>query len=259
MPKPTLRAVAIPAEHGGWSLTLEPVILGLLVAPSASGFALGMVALLIFMSRTPGKIALVDRKRDHWRARSQWALLVAGVEVVLIVLFGVVAIATARAAFWWPLAVAAPLIAVELTFDIRSRSRRLAPELAGAAGVGSMAAAIALTAGATPGVATGLWLVIAARSVAAVSFVRVQLRRAKGQEYRVRHSDAGQLVAIGIAATGLALDFTPALAVGAVVFVALFDVIMVRRSPPPVPVLGSQQIVLGLLLVVVTGLAVRAP
>lgn len=28
----TLRAVAIPTEHGGWSLTLEPVLLGLLVA-----------------------------------------------------------------------------------------------------------------------------------------------------------------------------------------------------------------------------------
>jgi len=259
VPKPTLRAVAIPAEHGGWSLTLEPVILGLLVAPSASGFALGMVALLIFMSRTPGKIALVDRKRDHWRARSQWALLVAGGEVVLIVLFGVVAIATARAAFWWPLAVAAPLIAVELTFDIRSRSRRLAPELAGAAGVGSMAAAIALTGAATPEVAAGLWLVIAARSVAAVSFVRVQLRRAKGQDHRLWHSDVGQLVAVGLTTVGLALDITPALAVGAVAFVALFDVFMVRRPTVPAPVLGSQQVVLGLLVVIMTGLAVRAP
>ncbi|NND04465.1 MAG: hypothetical protein HKN91_16945, partial [Acidimicrobiia bacterium] len=37
----SLRAVAVPTEHGGWSLTLEPVILGLIVAPTGSGVALG--------------------------------------------------------------------------------------------------------------------------------------------------------------------------------------------------------------------------
>jgi hypothetical protein len=30
-----LRSVALPSEHGGWGLTLEPAVLGLLVAPSA--------------------------------------------------------------------------------------------------------------------------------------------------------------------------------------------------------------------------------
>ena len=32
-----LRTVALPVEHGGWGISLEPVVLGLLVAPSASG------------------------------------------------------------------------------------------------------------------------------------------------------------------------------------------------------------------------------
>lgn len=236
---------------------MEPVILGLLVAPSGSGYALGAVALLIFMSRTPGKVALVDRRRDHWRPRSQRAAMVASIELVLIGVLGAVAVVTAEASFWWPLAVAAPLFVGEVIFDIRSRGRRLVPELAGAIGAGSMAAAIALAGGAIAEVAAGLWLVIAARAVAAVSFVRVQLRRAKGQEFRLRSSDVGQLVAIGIATAGLVLDFVSAPAVGAVACVALFDVVMVRRPTVTVPVLGSQQVVLGLLVVIVTGLAVR--
>lgn len=238
---------------------MEPVILGLLVAPSPSGYALGVATLLVFVARTPIKVALVDRWRGHWRDRSQRAVFVAGIELVLVVVFGGVAVATAGAAFWWPLALAVPFVAVELWYDIRSRSRHLVAELAGAIGIGSMAAAIALTGGAASDVAAGLWLVIAARSTAAVAFVRVQLHRTKQQEHRVWHSDAGQAVAVVIATVGLVLGVVPPLAVAAIVAVAVFDLVMVRASPAPAPVLGSQQVVLGLLVVVVTGLAVPAP
>jgi hypothetical protein len=47
------RAVVIPSEHGGWGLTLEPVVLGLLVAPSIAGLAIGVAAFLAFLVRTP--------------------------------------------------------------------------------------------------------------------------------------------------------------------------------------------------------------
>src|SRR5438067_8458307 len=40
------RAVVIPSEHGGWGLTLEPALLGLLVAPSIAGGALAIAAFL---------------------------------------------------------------------------------------------------------------------------------------------------------------------------------------------------------------------
>ncbi len=47
-----LRPVALPTEHGGWSLTLEPVVLGLMVEPGWAGLALGTVAILGFVART---------------------------------------------------------------------------------------------------------------------------------------------------------------------------------------------------------------
>ena|SRR5438045_2599608 len=34
-----IRLVALPVEHGGWGLTLEPIALGLLLAPSEIGRA----------------------------------------------------------------------------------------------------------------------------------------------------------------------------------------------------------------------------
>ncbi|WP_426574944.1 hypothetical protein [Aquihabitans sp. McL0605] len=38
-PRSPLRAVALPAEHGGWGLTLEPGLLGLLITPVSLGSA----------------------------------------------------------------------------------------------------------------------------------------------------------------------------------------------------------------------------
>ena len=61
----TWRAVAIPSEHGGWGLTLEPALLGLLVAPSIAGAAIGLAAFLAFLVRTPLKTVLVDRVRHR--------------------------------------------------------------------------------------------------------------------------------------------------------------------------------------------------
>jgi hypothetical protein len=42
-----VRLVALPAEHGGWGLLLEPIALGLAVAPSLAGTFLGMFIVLL--------------------------------------------------------------------------------------------------------------------------------------------------------------------------------------------------------------------
>ena len=157
------RAVALPTEHGGWALTLEPVVLGLLVAPSGAGVALGLAALVAFVARTPTKIVLVDRWRRRHLARTRVATRVAAVELVVLTALLVVAWSTATAPFWVPLACAVPLVTLEVWFDMRSRSRRLVPELAGTIGIGSVAAAIVLAHGDSPSIAAAAWTVVAAR------------------------------------------------------------------------------------------------
>ncbi len=32
--KPNFKSIALPAEHGGWSLILEPLILAMILAPT---------------------------------------------------------------------------------------------------------------------------------------------------------------------------------------------------------------------------------
>jgi YwiC-like protein len=65
-----LRTVALPVEHGGWRISLEPVVLGLLVAPSATGLALGVATLGAFLARHPFKIVAGDRRRGRRFART---------------------------------------------------------------------------------------------------------------------------------------------------------------------------------------------
>ncbi len=255
----SVRSVAVPTEHGGWSLTLEPAVLGLLVEPSAAGLALAGVALTAFVARTPLKIALVDRLRKRRLGRTRLAERVAGVELAIAAVLLMLAAVTAEQAFWWPLAIAAPLVAIELWYDIRSRSRRLVPELAGSVGVAAVAAAIALAGGGDALVAAGQWCVAGARAIAAIPFVRVQLRRMKEQPHKVLTSDGAQLVAAMAGAVGYALDAVPLTGMIALIALAAVHIAQVRLPPPVVAALGAQQVVLGLSVVLTTALGVRAP
>jgi hypothetical protein len=256
-PRPALRAVALPAEHGGWSLTAEPVALGLLVSWSWPGLALGVAAMVAFVARTPLKVVLVDRWRHRWLPRTRLALAVAATEVAVLAALVAAAAAGAERPFWVPLALAAPLVAVELWFDMRSRSRRAVPELSGAVGIGSVAAAIALAGGTDGGLAAGLWAVVAARSVAAIPYVRTQLARGRHHAGPRWPSDLAQAAAVAAVAVAWAAGALPFAPVVAMAVLAAVNVAAVRLPPRPAVVIGIQQAVYGLGITVVTAVAVH--
>lgn len=248
----------MPTEHGGWSLTLEPVLLGLLVAWSWPGLALGAAAMLAFLARTPLKLVLVDRWRGRWLTRTTLAAQVAAMEVLVLAALGVAATSGGDKRFLWPLLAAAPLVVIELWFDMRSRSRRLLPELAGTVGISSVAAAIALADGAETSLALGLWVIVAARGTAAIPYARTQVFRTRGRPHQLWHSDLAQVLA-GVAATVTWLaGAIPIPAALAIVAVAVFNIGAVRAAPPPAKIIGLQQMFFGIAVVLVTAIAVLA-
>ncbi|MGZ4737564.1 MAG: YwiC-like family protein [Acidimicrobiia bacterium] len=255
-PRAAWRAVAIPDEHGGWALTAEPALLGILVAPSWAGAALVIAAFVAFLVRTPLKLVLVDRWRGRWLPRSRLALLVAIGELAALTGLALAVIAAAGWTWLLPVAVAAPLVGVELWFDMRSRSRRLVPELSGAVGIAAVAASVALAGGAGGRLAIALWVVLAARSIAAIPFVRVQIDRLRHGSGAVRVSDRAQLLG-GVVAVG-AVIVDPAVTAGALAVAALLVVqlIWVRRPPVPAKVLGLRQLAMGLVVVAATAAGV---
>ena len=255
--RPTWRTVAIPSEHGGWGLTGEPILLGLLLAFSWPGLAIGLAAMLAFLARTPLKLAMVDRRRDRELERSALARRIGGAELVAVAALGASALLGAGGQWLVPVAVALPLFAVELWFDVRSRGRRLVPELCGAVGMGAVAAAIVIAGDGSARLAVAGWMILAARSVGAIPFIRTQILRLHRGAASTRSSDLFQLLALAIAAVAAIVE--PDVLVGSIAVAAIIGLhlLWVRRSPvPPAKVLGLRQMALGFGLVIATAIGV---
>ncbi len=252
------KPVAIPSEHGGWGLTGEPIVLGLLLAFSWAGVAIGAAAMLAFLARTPLKLALVDRRRNRELERTVLARRVSATEVFAIVILGGVALGTAGWSWLVPAAIALPLFAVELWFDIRSRGRRLVPELCGAVGMGAVAAAIVIAGDGDARLAAAAWLVLAARSIGAIPFIRTQIARLHRGSASSRSSDLFQLLALGVAAAAAIVEPDVLLGSVAVAVIVVLHLVWVRRSPvPPAKILGLRQMALGFALVAATAIGVQ--
>jgi len=140
---------------------------------------------------------------------------------------------------------------------MRSRSRRLLPELCGAVGIASAAAAIARAGGAGWSVSIGLWLVLAARSTASVPFARAQVRRIRGHATRPGGVDLAQSAALAAVVAGWAVGAVPMAAVAAIGIVAAGQASWVRLRPPPVTVLGIAQVLIGVAIVLATAGAIH--
>ena len=111
--------MALPSEHGGWGLTLEPGLLGLLIAPSTAGVCVALAALVAFLARTPLKIVAIDRRRGRVLERTRLAQRVAAGELAVLAALAAGAVMLAAPRFWVPGLVAVPFLAVEAWFDVR--------------------------------------------------------------------------------------------------------------------------------------------
>jgi hypothetical protein len=229
-------------------------VLGLLLAPSLSGVFLALLATVAFVARTPLKVVLVDRRRRRALARTTLAGRIAAAELAAGGLFLIAATILATGPFWVPLAVAAPLIGLELWFDMRSRSRRLLPELAGTIGIGSVAAAIVLAGGGSNVLAAGAWLLLAARAIASIPFVRRQIQRAKHQPASRWGYLVAQLAAVALALAGAFAGWLSWPAAAALAALALIQLVLAQLPPQRAVLVGIQQMGLGLGVVIVAGL-----
>ena len=190
--------------------------------------------------------------------RSLLARRIGAVELSAIAALGALAMLGAGWQWLVPLVVALPLFVVELWFDVRSRGRRLVPELCGAIGMGAVAAAI-VTAGDGPiRLAIAAWLILAARSTGAIPFIRTQILRLHRGAASTRSSDLFQLLAVVVAAAAAVVDRDVIVGSVAVLMIIVLHLVWVRRSPvPQAAVLGLRQMALGFGLVAVTTLGVR--
>lgn len=255
-----IRSVALPAEHGGWGFLIEPIVLGLLVAPTFAGFLLGVAAIAVFLVHQPLKVAIKDRRKGVRPPRAVWAeRFSAGYGLVAVGAFAATLALAPSADFLIPLALAMPLAVVQLLYDARNQSRRLVPELSGACALATTSTAIALLGGWGLLPALVLWLIASLRAVVSILYVRARLNL----EHRKR-----QTPWVAWAAHGAALVVMVALAVasrGPWLGVAAFGILLARaaiglssyRTPRPAKIIGPMEMGYGLLTAVLTGVGFR--
>lgn len=181
------RAVALPAEHGSWGLVLEPIILGLLVVPSAAGWALGLTAFAAFLLRQPARTLLSAARRGRATARTEVArrfavvyggLLAAGAGLTLLL---VTRPGATGIAGMWPLLLALPSALIFIWFEWRNDPRHWLAEIGGAAAFAPLPATMALLAGADGTTALALAVVSLARAWPSITYIRARIRLEKGK------------------------------------------------------------------------------
>jgi hypothetical protein len=218
------KTVALPAEHGGWGLLAEPVVLGFLLAPSLAGACLAVAALGGFLARHPLRLVFLDRRRRVRYPRTGQAELAFGACALGASLLLAAALLLAKEAFWPALLLAAPFALVSLAYDAVGRSREAVAEATGAVALSAACAAIALAGGAPVLVAFAAAALLAARSITSVLYVRARIRLDRGLP-------AGPALVLG--GQVAALTLTLALAVAGVapwIAVVAFAVLLARAG-----------------------------
>jgi YwiC-like protein len=171
-----VRPIALPTEHGGWGLLLEPVFLGLLIMPSVGGMYLALAAVGLFLARHPLKLTFTDFYRDRKSRRTALAIRFAILYLSLTAVAFILACAYAKPYFWWPFLVAGPVAVVQASFDFVGRSRAMLAELAGPVAIAAVAAAIVLAGGSSNRLAICLWTIQVCRGLPAIFYLRTRLR-----------------------------------------------------------------------------------
>ena len=174
------KAVALPAEHGGWGLLVEPLAMGLLLAPSPGGAAIAVAAMAGFLLHHPLKLLLMDARRRAVYPRTGLALRIGGLYLAVAVGGLASAWTLSPRAFVLPLAAALPFAALQLAWEVMGRGRQLLPEILGAAALAATGPAVMLAAGSGPLPALMVWTILAARAGGSILYIRTRLRRDRG-------------------------------------------------------------------------------
>jgi hypothetical protein len=254
-PLSTWRELVVPREHGSWSLALEPLAFGLIIAPSVAGGWLAVAVMAAFFARRPLRIAWNETRP----ARRQDAF-------VSLVACGLISLLAAGAAITvggvGPMGWLVPSMVAGgcfLAYDLRNGGREEAAEIAGAAAFAMLPMALAAFEGATPAVATSIGVVMCARAVPAVMGVRAALRAAKTGIRRPTPALTATIVALVMTAALVRMELAPATALAAVALLTLRTgaLLVYPRIPLRARTIGMIEALLGVAFVIAVGIAWR--
>lgn len=251
------RSIALPVEHGAWGFLLEPLLAGLLIAPSAASPLIALVFLGGFLMRQPLKFVVGDLRQGKRLPRT-------AVAIRFVSIFGATAafglagslFLTNREAFI-PMMVAAPMVIYLVVQDAARQTREMIPEVLAAIVLSSSIATLSLAAGHSYLFASTLWITMLARLVPSVLYVRSRLRLEKGKPRSYVSPIGGHIAALIIIAAlfGARLGSVLTLFMSAFLLTRAIIGLSPLRRRLPAKQIGIREVVYGVLyaLAVVCG------
>jgi hypothetical protein len=247
-----LKSIAFPPEHGSWGFLLEPIVLGLLVAPSLAGVFLSLAALGAFLARHPLKFVITDHRKGKRYPRTVAAERFALVYSVVALVGAGITVLLAGFEMLLPLVIAVPFALAQVVDYVQNKGRDLVPELAGSCAIAVTASCLVLAGGGSITLALMLWIILIARSIPSILYVRARLRLEKGKPFSVRPVLISNGVALLVVAALALLGEIPVLVVIGVTVLfgrALYGLSRYRKTAPA-KIIGIWEMIYGLMLVV---------
>jgi hypothetical protein len=254
------KSIALPVEHGGWAFLIEPLLLGMLLAPSLSGLFLCIAAFGVFLLYQPLQLAIKDRRRDKRYPRTVWAERFVLIYSGIVVIGGLGILLVNAGSFQFVvLAVlaAAPFACIQMLMVIWGHARDAITEICGAIALGVTVSAIVMMQGWSPVLAFAFWLIPILRAAASILYVRIRVRLGRGEKVNKTWPIIAHILSV-IVITGMVIArLLPVGSLFAMLILLARAVygLYAARADTPTRIIGFQEIAFGLvtiLLVVVS-------
>ena len=246
------QSIALPAEHGGWGLTLEPIALGLLVAPSLSGFFLALASFAGFLAYQPFRIFWKEQNKGRRSSRRVFAqrflLVFSGISIFSLL----IVILTDGWLPLLPLAAATPLLIIFLSYDLSGPKRSWQAEISASVLFSSVSAGIAIASGWSLLDSLALWAVIIARAVPSILYIRARIKLEKGKPIKRSLPITAHLLSFAFVFSIVWLGYLPWLTLLPFAILILRAVIGLSafRRPLKIKTIGFIEIGLGVFTVI---------
>lgn len=245
------RSIALPIEHGSWGFLFEPLVLGIVIAPSIAAGFISVMIVGAFLLRQPLKFLIGDLRQGRHLPRTAIARRFALIYSAIAFAGLMGSLLTAPLISMLPFAVVAPLAAYLIVQDAARQTRELVPEILAATVLSATPASMIIASGGGWQLALSMSAIMLARLIPSIVYIRNRLRLEKGKDYAAVAPIVVHIVAI--AAVGLLayFDRAPLLAV------AILGVLLARaviglsqyRHKLPAKVLGVWEVIYGVLTV----------
>lgn len=178
-----LKGIALPIEHGSWGFLFEPLLAGLLIAPSFAAIWNSLLIIGAFLMRQPLKVWLTDLKAQKKLPQTAAAIKFTFIYGIIFLVGLTGSLYFVKLNSFLPFLLISPLVIYQIYCDASRQSRNLLPEITGAIAISSSIAVIALADNRTFISSFALWLIFIARLISSIIYVRNRLRLEKGKEY----------------------------------------------------------------------------